>query len=198
MSVTVPLCRMLGTFTSTPGIMLPPPFGFFVVLRSRRVTFCFLPLAGCFVFLGTLCFCFCGYDLLTGLVRTPKVTRRPPRTFSLGMRSSKRIAGFDRGGFGLAATADLLGGLGWSFMRGHFARAMPPGGRGERRRRIGTGRARPPNGQVPWIARACGGGVVARVAAKDILTDFLAGDRRAMLASFCGTCCRRMRPVASF
>ena len=71
-----------------------PPLGLFVVLRSRRVTFCFLLLAGCFVFMGTLCFCFCGYDLLKGLARTPKVTRRPPRTFSVGMRSSKRMAGF--------------------------------------------------------------------------------------------------------
>ena len=156
-------------------LICAPPLGFFFVVRSFRTTGCFLLLAGCFVFMGTLCFCFCGYDLLTGLARTPKVTRRPPRTFSLGMRSSKRIAGFDRGGFGLAATAGLLGGLGWSFIREHFARAMPAGGRGERLRRIGTGRARPPNGQGPWIARACGGGLVARVAAKDILTDFFGG-----------------------
>ena len=35
---------------------------------------CFLAPAGCFVFMGTLGFCFCGYDLLTGLARTPKVT----------------------------------------------------------------------------------------------------------------------------
>ena len=44
-----------------------PPLGLFVVLRSRRVTFCFLLLAGCFVFMGTLCFCFCGYDLRRGI-----------------------------------------------------------------------------------------------------------------------------------
>ena len=71
-------------------LICSPPLGFFLVVRSFRATGCFLLLAGCFVFMGTLCFCFCGYDLLTGLARTPKVTRRPPRTFSLGMRSSKR------------------------------------------------------------------------------------------------------------
>ena len=57
--------RILGPVFGMHGA---PPLGFFAVLRSRRVTFCFLLLAGCFVFMGTLCFC--GYDLLKGLVRT--------------------------------------------------------------------------------------------------------------------------------
>jgi len=49
---------------------------------------------GLFRFHGTLCFWVYGYDLLIGLVRTPKVMRRPLRTFLVGMRSSKRMAGF--------------------------------------------------------------------------------------------------------
>jgi hypothetical protein len=49
---------------------------------------------GLFRFHGTLCFWVYGYDLLIGLVRTPKVMRRPLRTFLVGMRSFKRMAGF--------------------------------------------------------------------------------------------------------
>ena len=130
--------------------------GFFVVLRSRRATFCFLLLAGCFVFMGTLSFCFCGYDLLTGLVRTPKVTRRPPRTFSVGMRSSKRIAGFDRGGLDLAATVGLLGGLGWSVMQHSFARVVPQAGKRAGRPANRAGGSFSGRGQVAWTARGCG------------------------------------------
>ena len=36
--------------------LLAPPLGFFFVVRSFRMTGCFLLLAGCFVFMGTLCF----------------------------------------------------------------------------------------------------------------------------------------------
>ena len=159
---------------------------------------CFLAPAGCFVFMGTLGFCFCGYDLLTGLVRTPKVTRRPPRTFSFGMRSSKRIAGFDRGGFGLAATAGLLGALGWSVMRRSFARVVPQAGKRAGRPANRAGGSFSGRGQVAWTATGCGcqSGFPAEL--KNLRIFFGREIGRGAVASFCGRCCRRMRPVASF